>query len=164
MRIVITALLILLCLINPAFAANGAPDTGAMNELLRVFENTASKWPAIILPITTWLFWMLVTISWAWGFGEMALKGADIKELIAELFKRTFIVGFFWWLLTSAPQIAAAIVNGFTWIGARLAGDAATYKSISPSSIFDIGISLVTQILEKLSVTKPIDSLAYAAV
>ncbi|MCL1132760.1 P-type conjugative transfer protein TrbL, partial [Shewanella sairae] len=42
--------------------------------------------------------------------------------------------------------------------------DAATYKSISPSSIFDIGISLVTQILEKLSVTKPIDSLAYAAV
>ena len=167
MRIVITVLLTLLCAINPALAVDasaGAPDTGAMNELLRIFEQTAGQWPAIIQPITTWLFWTLVTISWAWGFGEMALKGADIKELLAELFKRTFMVGFFWWLLISAPEIASAIVNGFTWIGGKLAGNAAAYKSISPSSIFDIGISLVTQILKKLSLTKPVDSLGYVLV
>ncbi|SHO23814.1 P-type conjugative transfer protein TrbL [Moritella viscosa] len=164
MRIVITVLFIMLFALNPALAATGAPDTGAMNELLRIFENTAGQWPAIIQPITTWLFWSLVTISWAWGFGEMALKGADIKELLAELFKRTFMVGFFWWLLISAPRLAAAIVNGFTWIGGQLAGSSAAYTSISPSSIFDIGISLVTKILKKLSVTDPIDSLGYVLV
>ena len=164
MRIVITVLFIMLFALNPALAATGAPDTGAMNELLRIFENTAGQWPAIIQPITTWLFWSLVTISWAWGFGEMALKGADIKELLAELFKRTFMVGFFWWLLISAPQLAAAIVNGFTWIGGQLAGSSAAYTSISPSSIFDIGISLVTKILKKLSLTNPVDSLGYVLV
>jgi len=164
MRIVITAVFIMLFALNPALAATGAPDTGAMNELLRIFENTAGQWPAIIQPITTWLFWSLVTISWAWGFGEMALKGADVKELLAELFKRTFMVGFFWWLLISAPALAAAIVNGFTWIGGQLAGSSSAYTSISPSSIFDIGISLVTKILKKLSVTDPIDSLGYVLV
>ncbi|SGZ00255.1 P-type conjugative transfer protein TrbL [Moritella viscosa] len=163
MRIVITVFIMLFAL-NPALAATGAPDTGAMNELLRIFENTAGQWPAIIQPITTWLFWSLVTISWAWGFGEMALKGADVKALLAELFKRTFMVGFFWWLLISAPRLAAAIVNGFTWIGGQLAGSSAAYTSISPSSIFDIGISLVTKILKKLSVTDPIDSLGYVLV
>lgn len=164
MRIVITVPLMMLFALNPALAATGAPDTGAMNELLRIFENTAGQWPAIIKPVTTWLFWTLVTISWAWGFGEMALKGADVKELLAELFKRTFMIGFFWWLLISAPQLAAAIVNGFTWIGGKLAGNSLAYTSISPSSIFDIGISLVTKILKKLSITNPVDSLGYVLV
>jgi type IV secretion system protein TrbL len=163
MRIIFTLLLTTLLAINPAFAT-GAPDTGAMNALLHTFEHTAGQWPAIIMPVTTWVFWTLVTLSWAWGFGEMALKGADVKDLLAELVKRTFLVGFFWWLLVSAPTLGAAIVNGFGWIGTKLAGGNTTVSAISPSSIFDIGISLVTQILKKLSMTSAVDSLGYILV
>lgn len=159
----IIALLLTALFISPSVIAAGAPDTGAMNELLHTFEQTAGQWPAIIMPITTWVFWTLVTLSWSWGFGEMALKGADFKELIAELVKRTFMVGFFWWLLISAPELGAAIVNGFGWIGSKLAGNTAI-TAISPSSIFDIGISLVTQILKKLSMTDLVDSLGYVLV
>lgn len=160
---IFTSLLTLLLISHPAIAA-GAPDTGAMNALLHTFEQTAGQWPPIIIPITTWVFWTLVTLSWSWGFGEMALKGAELKELIAELVKRTFMVGFFWWLLISAPELGGAIVNGFGWIGSKLAVGNTPVSTISPSSIFDIGISLVTQILKKLSMTSPYDNVGYVLV
>lgn len=160
----IIAFILTALFISPSVLAAGAPDTGAMNALLHTFEQTAGQWPAIIMPVTTWIFWTLVTLSWSWGFGEMALKGADLKELIAELVKRTFMVGFFWWLLVSAPALGGTIVDGFSWVGSKLAVGKTPVSSISPSSIFDIGISLVTQILKKLSMTSPYDNVGYVLV
>lgn len=128
----------------------GAPDTGAMDELLRTFENAAGQWPAIIIPITTYLFWTLVTISWAWSFGMMVLNGGDTKDIVAELCKRTIMVGFFFYLLLNAHELGAIIINSFASIGAKLAGSGAAQTAISPSSVFDIGLSLVSKMMSKL--------------
>lgn len=153
MRLVIT--LFLLLLIPNAYAA-GVPDTGAIDELLRTFETAASQWPPVLRQYATYVFIALVTISWTWTFMWMAFKDANITELLAELTRRSLMIGFFYWLLMDGTSIASAIVEGFQFLGQALLG-----KHITPSSIFDIGFSLASAIIQKLSLTKLVDSLGF---
>ena len=151
-------LFILLLILFPSSAfANGVPDTGAIDVLLQTFENAAGTWPDIIKQYTIWVFWSLVTISWAWTFGEMALKGGGIQDVLVELTRRTILIGFFFWLFTDATKIASAIVEGFQFIAIKLGAN-----PIKASSIFDMGYSIGAKILKKLSLTKPAESMMFA--
>ncbi|WP_394230758.1 P-type conjugative transfer protein TrbL [Shewanella colwelliana] len=142
-----------------AAASVGVPDTGAIQEIENLFRNAASQWPPIILKYTSWLFWALVTLSWTWTFSMMALKGTNITEIIAELVRRTIMVGFFFWLLQNAPHLGEKIVASFSFIGDQLVG-----QPISANDIFDIGLSLALSILEGISFWKGPGNLGYVLV
>lgn len=142
-----------------AAASAGVPDTGAIQEIENQFRNAASQWPPIILKYTTWLFWALVTLSWTWTFSMMAFKGTNITEIIAELVRRTIMVGFFFWLLQNAPYLGEQIVASFSFIGNQLVG-----QPISANDIFDIGLSLALSILEGISFWKGPGNLGYVLV
>ena len=149
------------CLFFPfdVLAATGVPDTGAIQEIENLFRNAANQWPPVIMKYTAWLFWTLVTISWTWTFGMMALKGTNTVEIIAELTRRTILVGIFWWLLLSAPYLGEKIVGSFSFIGNQLVG-----KPISATDIFDIGLSLGLSVLEGISWWKAGANLGYVLV
>ena len=149
------------CLFFPVdvLAATGVPDTGAIQEIENLFREAASQWPPVIMKYTAWLFWTLVTISWTWTFGMMALKGTNTVEIIAELTRRTILVGIFWWLLLSAPYLGEKIVGSFSYIGDQLVG-----KPISATDIFDIGLSLSLSILEGIAFWKGPANLGYVLV
>ena len=149
------------CLFFPVdvLAATGVPDTGAIQEIENLFREAASQWPPVIMKYTAWLFWTLVTISWTWTFGMMALKGTNTVEIIAELTRRTILVGIFWWLLQSAPYLGEKIVGSFSFIGDQLVG-----KPISATDIFDIGLSLSLSILEGIAFWKGPGNLGYVLV
>lgn len=153
MRLVITLLLLLLI---PNAYAQGVPESGAIDELLRTFENAAGQWPPVLRQYATYVFVALVTISWAWSFMWMAFKEANITELLAELARRSLMIGFFYWLLMDGTWIAAKIVEGFQFLAQALTG-----KYIHPSSIFDIGYSLASEIIKKLSWTDMVDGLGF---
>ena len=139
--------------------AGGIPDTGAIQEIEDMFRNASNQWPPIIMKYTSWLFWTLVTISWTWSFGFMALKGTDTTEIITELTRRTILIGVFWWLLQSAPQLGETIVASFSYIGDQLVG-----QPISANSIFDIGISLSLSILDGIAYWKGPANIGYVLV
>lgn len=153
MRLVITLLLLLLI---PNAYAQGVPESGAIDELLRTFENAAGQWPSVLRQYATYVFVALVTISWAWSFMWMGFKEANITELLAELTRRSLMIGFFYWLLMDGTWIAAKIVEGFQFLAQALTG-----KYIHPSSIFDIGFSLASEIIKKLSWTDMVDGLGF---
>lgn len=153
MRLVITLLLLLLI---PNAYAQGVPESGAIDELLRTFENAAGQWPPVLRQYSTYVFVALVTISWSWTFMWMAFKEANITELLAELTRRSLMIGFFYWLLMDGTWIAAKIVEGFQFLAQALTG-----KYIHPSSIFDIGFSLASEIIKKLSWTDMVDGLGF---
>lgn len=153
MRLVITLLLLLLI---PNAYAQGVPESGAIDELLRTFENAAGQWPPVLRQYSTYVFVALVTISWSWTFFWMAFKEANITELLAELTRRSLMVGFFYWLLMDGTWIAAKTVEGFQFLAQALTG-----KYIHPSSIFDIGFSLASEIIKKLSWTDMVDGLGF---
>lgn len=153
MRLVITLLLLLLI---PNAYAQGVPESGAIDELLRTFENAAGQWPPVLRQYSTYVFVALVTISWAWSFMWMAFKESNITELLAELTRRSLMIGFFYWLLMDGTWIAAKIVEGFQFLAQALTG-----KYIHPSSIFDIGFSLASEIIKKLSWTDMVDGLGF---
>jgi P-type conjugative transfer protein TrbL len=142
-----------------AAASVGVPDTGAIQEIENLFRDAASQWPPIILKYTAWLFWTLVTLSWTWTFSMMAFKGTNITEIIAELVRRTIMVGFFFWLLQNAPYLGEKIVASFSFIGNQLVG-----QPISANDIFDIGLSLALSILEGISFWKGPGNLGYVLV
>ncbi|WHF58017.1 P-type conjugative transfer protein TrbL (plasmid) [Shewanella xiamenensis] len=153
MRLVITLLLLLLI---PNAYAQGVPESGAIDELLRTFENAAGQWPPVLRQYATYVFFALVTISWVWSFMWMAFKEANITELLAELARRSLMIGFFYYLLMDGTYLAAKIVEGFQFLAQALTG-----KYIHPSSIFDIGYSLASEIIKKLSWTDMVDGLGF---
>jgi P-type conjugative transfer protein TrbL len=153
MRLVIT--LILLLLIPDAYA-QGVPETGAIDDLLRTFETAAGQWPPVLRQYATYVFVSLVTISWSWTFFWMAFKEPNITELLAELTRRSLMIGFFYWLLMDGTWIASKIVEGFQFLAQELTG-----KYIHPSSIFDIGFSLASEIIKKLSWTDMVDGIGF---
>jgi len=147
---------VLLCLVAPSALSEGLPDTGAINDLQNQFATAAALWPEIIKPYTRALFASLLTISWVWTFSMMALRKNEISEIIAELASRTVLIGFFMLLLEKSTWIASSIVKGFEFIGNKLIG-----SPITPSSIFDMAISLFSTIWGRLSITTPIDNWAF---
>ncbi|AZQ13324.1 P-type conjugative transfer protein TrbL [Shewanella khirikhana] len=153
MRLAITMFLLLLM---PSAYAQGIPESGAINELLRTFETAAGQWPPILRQYATYVFVALVTISWAWTFFWMAFKEANFTELLAELTRRSLMIGFFYWLLMDGTWIAQQIVEGFQFLATALTG-----RHIHPSSIFDIGFSLASEIIKKLSWTQIGDSIGF---
>ena len=157
MRLVIFLLLLIAI---PSYAAapqgQGVPESGAINELLLTFENAASVWPPIIRQYVTWLFWALVGVSWAWHFSWMAFKGDNFIELLAELTRRSLLIGFFYWLVIDGTSIASSIVEGFMFSGNKISG-----QYIHPGSVFDIGFSLASEIIKKLSWTSMGDSIGF---
>ena len=149
-------IMLLFMLLIPNAYAQGVPDSGAIDELLRTFETAAGLWPPVLRQYATYVFVALVTISWSWTFFWMAFKEANIAELLAELTRRSVMVGFFYWLLMDGTSIAAKIVEGFQFLAQALTG-----KYIHPSSIFDIGFSLASEIIKKLSWVNFSDSLGF---
>lgn len=153
MRLAITMFLLLLM---PSAYAQGIPESGAINELLRTFETAAGQWPPVLRQYATYVFVALVTISWAWTFFWMAFKEANFTELLAELTRRSLMIGFFYWLLMDGTWIAQQIVEGFQFLATALTG-----RHIHPSSIFDIGFSLGSEIIKKLSLAQIADSFGF---
>ena len=96
----------LVFLLTAKTAAAAVQPDGVLDEVAARFLAASSTWGATITDYASWLFWILVTISMVWTFGQMALRRADIGEFFAEFIKFTIFTGFFWWLLTNGPAFA----------------------------------------------------------
>ncbi|MFI3246240.1 MAG: P-type conjugative transfer protein TrbL [Ferrimonas sp.] len=150
-------ILVLACLLLSTMPAHAAEASGYISELLDTFKSAAEVWPPIIREHTTYLFWGLATISFTWGFVELALKGqAEAPAVIAEVVRRVIALGFFWWLFQEGPNLAGSIVDSFLALGSRLGG-----QIIEPTGIFDLGYNVVSSVINAMSWKAPVSALIY---
>lgn len=149
-------LILLLLFIVPNAYAAGVPESGAIDILLETFGNAAAKWAPILRETAIRIFWILVTISWTWTFIWMMFKDSNYPEIIAELTRRVVLIGIFSWFLFDGVWIASSIVEGFQYLALKLGG-----TPIKPSSIFDIGYSLASSIIKKLTYTDWADNIGF---
>ncbi|WP_322075545.1 P-type conjugative transfer protein TrbL [Burkholderia cenocepacia] len=133
----------------------GLDSAGLLDDILNRFNSVASGWGSKMVSYASWLFWGLVLISMVWTYGMMALRRADIGEVLAETIRFFTVTGFFWWILVNGPAISVAIINSLRQIGAGSSGAA---NSLSPSGIVDIGFDIAGKVVDQSSIWSPVNS------
>lgn len=112
------------------------------------FAKILKKAETALFPSFHWLFWSLVTISFAWSFIKWALDESELKSFVSVLTKKVLVIGI----------MSAAFVYAGTWAGAiidsfkKLAGIAGN-SSLSPSYLFDSALYVFVQIIQGIGLS-----------
>lgn len=146
-------LLLVILSINNAYALTDA--NGTMDVIVEIYKNKSRAWEATLVKYAKNLFWLLAGIEFCWMSMQMALRGADFTEWMAQLVNQILFIGFFYALLLNSSDWARAIIQSF--ISAADAANASTgsLDGITPSNIFDMGLSLVVKLMKSLSIWDP---------
>lgn len=136
----------------PAFAAD-TPQNNALDTIVNAFGDQAVTWEPVIHNLTLSLFWGLATISFTWCFIQLALKeGTGLVDVLAEMVRRTLLIGFSIWMMNEAPDLARTIIKSFVHVGTTVSGGKVTF---SPSNVFELGLNIITIAWDSTSVTSP---------
>ena len=127
---------------DAAESANEAPSLGLnqaqtqfkdkMHELVDQFQGAAKN-----------LFLSLALIGIVWSFGQMALKGTELNNLIFELLKCCMTVGFFWWLITEAGDVIFNLFSNFSNWGAKQTG----FNPSNPAELVNKGTDIALELI-----------------
>lgn len=103
---------------NNAFAAANVSDgSGYLNSITQMFQDNFQSISEKFQTAAKALFFSLAVISLTWTFGQIALKGGEISSLMFEVMRATLVIGFFWWLITDAPNILFTLFDKFAgWV------------------------------------------------
>jgi type IV secretion system protein TrbL len=81
------------------------------------------------------IFWSLATISFVWSMAQLALKAADIGEILTELIRFTVVTGIFWFILQNGAGMGMAIAQSFDQLAAAAgAGGVSTPDGVLASA------------------------------
>jgi type IV secretion system protein TrbL len=146
-------LLLALFLFLPTVAhAQSANVQGVVDTLLGKYKSVGQTWAITIVNAATNLFWVLATISLAWTCISMAIKQADLVEIVAELCRFIMVTGLFYWLLMNGPTFANDIVNSLRQVGGEAAG---TGESIYPGKLINLGMQVFQQEMLQINILLP---------
>ncbi len=124
------------------------------------FISAISGWGGTILASALALFWLLAAIDFIWMGMTLALKQADIAEVVAEIVHRVMHIGFFLALLTFSSSWAPTIIQSLTQLATNASGaPAPTISAVmgsamticgaifSSMSLWSIGTSILLALL-----------------
>lgn len=131
---------------------NGMDSKDLLDTILYRFSTTSAMWSKTMLSYAQYLFWSLALISMTWTYGLMALRKADIQEVMAETVRFFVVLGFFYWILNNGPAIATAIMNSMRQLAAKASG---INDHVSPSEIMDVGFDIVSKAIDSSSIWSP---------
>ena len=146
---------VLLGLLLPTLAHADISNAGVLDEVLDRYRAAAQGWGNAVQGAATTLFWSLATISMVWTFSQLAMRSADLMEILAEFVRYMFFTGFYWWLLENAVPIGESIIASMRQLGATAGG---VENALSPSTVLDVGFEIVFTVWEQTTVLQPLDS------
>ncbi|MBV8225710.1 MAG: P-type conjugative transfer protein TrbL, partial [Verrucomicrobia bacterium] len=153
MRLSVPVLLLLsLVLAVPVVHAQAVDMHSVVDTLLSKYKSAGQTWTVTIENAATNLFWLLATISLGWTCVSMAIKQADLGELVAELCRFIMFTGFFFWLLLNGATFGNGIVKSLWQIGGDAGG---TGQSIYPGDLITLGMKVYQQTLQHVSFLQP---------
>ena len=156
LRYVLLGLVIFLMM--PGIAVAAITDNNVLDGIVAKYRDASAQWTQIIRPHALNLFWLLAAIDFTWSGINLTLKRTDLGDFVAELVRRMMFIGFFLALIQYSGDWPKRIVDSFR----AMANEASTGSSngITPSTIFDIGLTLASSITQSVSFTAPGASLA----
>jgi P-type conjugative transfer protein TrbL len=149
----------------PAFAAVGPTGDGAkaVDDFIGNFTSLISSGSGSVMSgfiaAATTLFWILAVIQFVWAGISLVFKASfSIMAFFETLVREILFIGFFYWLLTQAPNLGGWIVTGL-----RRLGGGGSIVSISPAGVFSKGVQIVYD-LTQAAFTLGVHSAVWAAV
>ena len=133
-------------------AAQSASVQRSIDTLLSKYRSAGQTWERTIESAASHLFWLLALISLGWTCVSMAIKQADLTEIVAELCRYIMFTGLFVWLLTNGAAFANDIVNSLRQIGGEAAG---TGQQIFPMAILNLAMQVFQQTLQNVNWLQP---------
>ena len=142
----------------PEVALAAITDNNILDGIVVKYRDAAAQWTQVLKPHALNLFWLLAAIDFSWSTINLVLKRTDLGDFVAELVHRMMFIGFFLALIQYSGDWPSRIVESFR-VMANEASPAAP-RGITPSTIFDIGLKLATDLTQSVSFTAPGASLA----
>ena len=103
------ALVVFLFLAPLAHAQAGG--TGIIDSVSQQYSASAQQWVKSIQGDAIPLFWIFGTISAVWSFVQLALRQADLADLIGTAIRFLLTTLFFYWILQNGPKFASDILR-----------------------------------------------------
>ncbi|MFC3110927.1 P-type conjugative transfer protein TrbL [Undibacterium arcticum] len=119
------------------------------------FQNT---WYTSIRATAERLFWILVSVDFAWSGVIYVLEKNDIAEIVISNVKKILTIGFFYSLLKFSNTWIPAIIDSFTKIG-QTAGNVSA-STASPDGLAGTGFELAMAAFKAIHDLGMLDSLA----
>lgn len=138
--------LIVLLGLTPTLAL-AAPNMGVLDQIVQTFKSTSQGWVPGLKAYATALFWILVSIDFAWHAINQALKGEEFRDLIGGLFRKVMSYGFFYYVLLQADTWMPAILNSFVQASSSVGGVPA---NTGPSTVIGMGFDAADAISRKI--------------
>ena len=136
-------------LADPAWAQDD-PDN-SLDRITRLYRDNARAWETTLQRYALQLFWLLATIEFTFAALMLAFRGSDLNEWLETIVTQILFIGFFYWLLLHSSQFAGTIVESFQTAASSAAQASGVSMGMSPSDIFDIGLTLAGRFVSAAS-------------
>jgi len=130
--------------------AQSTGASGVVDDLLGKYKSAGKAWEATIEQAATNLFWLLAMISLGWTCVSMAIKQADLVEIVAELCRYIMFTGLFLWLLTNGAAFGNDIIQSLSQVGSNAGG-----QGLTPGDIVNLAMQVYQQTLQHVSFLQP---------
>lgn len=126
-----------------AFAQTVTHSGAQFDGLLELIQQNSALWNGRILGYAEKLFWALATIQLVMTFMPLAIRQADMAEIVHELVKYSLTIGFFYEILTRSTYWANAVVQSFRDAGGIAIGQS---SALQPSDVFMLAVKFANTI------------------
>jgi type IV secretion system protein TrbL len=137
---------------EPALAQN------VVDTVMTQYQTAASSWVGTLQTLALQLFWSLATIQFCYALGQLAFRGADLSEILAELVTQILFIGIFFFLVQNSSTFAIDIVNSFKQAATTASGTAGS----NPEDILSTGVAMAQKVCNMMSLTTPGIDVFYA--
>jgi type IV secretion system protein TrbL len=152
----------LLLLILPVLACflscEPASAQTVVDTVMADYSQAAASWVTPLEQFALSLFWSLAAIQFCFAMGQLAFRGADLSELIAELVTQILFIGIFFFLVQNSSTIANDIINSFK----EAASSASATDGANPAQILTTGVNMGHKIASLMTWHSPGADLFYA--
>jgi len=135
-----------------AAAAGDITQGNEMNGLLRMLYGDANEWSPRLQGYALTLLGSLALIQLVWTFIPLAMKQADLGEILAELIRFFMVIGFFYAVIQHSVPWATAIVDSFREAAGIASG---LGRALQPGDMFAVAVDFSRTIVEGISVFSP---------
>jgi type IV secretion system protein TrbL len=144
-----------LLFLSAAPAHAGLSTTSVTDAIVGKFQTAAAQWEPAILGAATTLFRDLAIISLVVTLAFLALKRAELGEIVAELIRYTLFTGFWYWILQNGPAFFQLIVRSLWQLGGQASGAA---QGLSVSTVVNLTLQIYRMDAGQMSLFNMADS------
>ena len=153
-----SALVILWVFVACLFVCSPASAQSVVDTVMTDYSSAAAAWVGPLETLALDLFWSLATINFCYAMAQLAFRGADLSDILAELVTQTLFIGIFLFLVQNSSTIANDIVTSFK----EAAKDASGSATTNPTEILNTGINMAQKIAALMTWHSPGADLFYA--